>query len=151
MNIRVHVSYVFSRNTHSSGVAGSYSSSLFSFLRDFHTCPPYWLYQFTLPPTVQEASLFSTPSPASLVAHLVKNRPAVRETWLDPWVGKIPWWRLPTSIFWPGEFHGLYRPGGHKESDTTEQLSLHFTSDFLMMAILTGVRWYFMWFWFMFL
>ena len=23
----------------------------------------------------------------------------------------------------PGEFHGLYSPWGHKESDTTEQLS----------------------------
>ena len=28
--------------------------------------------------------------------------------------------RLPTSVFWPGEFHGLYSPCGHKESDTTE-------------------------------
>ena len=29
-----------------------------------------------------------------------------------------------TPVFWPGEFHGLYSPWGHKESDTTEQLSL---------------------------
>ena len=30
----------------------------------------------------------------------------------DPWVGKIPWRRkrLPTPIFWPGEFHGLCSP-----------------------------------------
>ena len=43
----------------------------------------------------------------------------------DPWVGKIPWrmeW-LPTPVFWPGEFHGLYSPWGHKESDMTEWLS----------------------------
>ena len=28
----------------------------------------------------------------------------------DPWVGTIPWRRecLPTPVFWPGEFHGLY-------------------------------------------
>ena len=28
----------------------------------------------------------------------------------DSWVGKIPWRRerLPTPVFWPGEFHGLY-------------------------------------------
>ena len=28
-----------------------------------------------------------------------------------PWVGKIPWrWeRLPTPVFWPREFHGLYK------------------------------------------
>ena len=40
-----------------------------------------------------------------------------------PWVGKIPWRRerLPTPVFWPGEF--LYSTWGHKESDTTEQLS----------------------------
>ena len=31
--------------------------------------------------------------------------------------------RLPTPVFWPGEFHELYSPWGHKESDTTEQLS----------------------------
>ena len=29
---------------------------------------------------------------------------------------------LPTPVLWPGEFHG---PWGQKESDTTEQLSLH--------------------------
>ena len=44
----------------------------------------------------------------------------------DPWVGKIPWRRerLPTPVFWPEEFHGLYSSWGHKESDTTERLSL---------------------------
>ena len=42
------------------------------------------------------------------------------------WVGKIPWRRerLPTPVLWPGEFHGLYSPWGHKESGMTEQLSL---------------------------
>ena len=30
------------------------------------------------------------------------------------------------SSIWPGEFPGLYSPWGRKESDTTEQLSLHF-------------------------
>ena len=29
-----------------------------------------------------------------------------------------------TPVFWPGEFHGLYSPWGHKELDTTERLSL---------------------------
>ena len=45
----------------------------------------------------------------------------------DPWVGKIPWKRerLPTPVFWPGEFHGLYRPWGHKASEMTERLSPH--------------------------
>ena len=26
-------------------------------------------------------------------------------------------------VFWPGEFHGLYRTRGHKESDTTTKPS----------------------------
>ena len=30
---------------------------------------------------------------ASLVAELVKNPPAVREIWVQTWVGKIPWRR----------------------------------------------------------
>ena len=28
--------------------------------------------------------------------------------------------RLPTPVFWPGEFHGLYSPWGCKELDMTE-------------------------------
>ena len=68
---------------------------------------------------------------ASLVAQLLKNLPAMWEIWVqsrfNPWVGKIPWRRerLPTPVFWPGEFHGLYSPWCHKESDTTEQLFLY--------------------------
>ena len=44
----------------------------------------------------------------------------------DPWVGKIPWRRerLPTPLFWPGEFHGLYSLWHRKELDMTEWLSL---------------------------
>ena len=67
---------------------------------------------------------------ASLTAQLVKNPPAMWETWVlvpgsfDP--GKIPWRkeRLPTPVFWPGKFHGLYSSWGHKESVTTGRLSL---------------------------
>ena len=49
----------------------------------------------------------------------------------NPWVRKTPWRRKrqPTSVFLPGESHGQrnlagYSPWGHKESDTTEQLTL---------------------------
>ena len=44
----------------------------------------------------------------------------------DPWVGKIPRSRKQqtTPVFLPGEFHAQgYSPWGHKESDTTEQLT----------------------------
>ena len=63
---------------------------------------------------------------ASLVIQLVKNLSAMWEIWVGSWAGKIPRRRerLPTSVFWPGEFHGLYSPWGPKESDTTKWLSL---------------------------
>ena len=59
---------------------------------------------------------------------MVKNLPAMRETWVrslgleDPLPGEGNGCPLP--VFWPGEFHGLYSPGGCKESDTTERLIL---------------------------
>ena len=98
---------------------------------------------------------------ASLVAQLLKNLPAMQETLVQVWVGKICWrrerlptlvfsgfpggsagkesaciagpgfdpwvgknfWRrerLLTLVFWPGEFHGLYSPGGCRYLDMTE-------------------------------
>ena len=53
---------------------------------------------------------------ASIVAQLVKNTPAMWETWVQFLGWKIPWGkeRLPPLVFWPGEFHGLYRPWTHK-------------------------------------
>ena len=66
---------------------------------------------------------------ASLVAQLVKNPPALQETWIrflgweDPLEeGKathcsILAWRIPWTVY-------SYSPWGHKESDTTERLPL---------------------------
>ena len=78
-----------------------------------------------------EYGTFYRTNGASLVAQLVKNLPAMRETW----VGKIPWRRerLPTPGFWPGEFHGLYSPWGCKESDMTERLSLFTFIEYMSM------------------
>ena len=44
----------------------------------------------------------------SLVFQMIKNLPAMQETWVNPWVGKIPWRRKckPTLAFLPGKFHG---------------------------------------------
>ena len=71
------------------------------------------------------------------MAQQVKNLPAMRETWVQslgwedplekrkatpiPGLGRSPWRRerLPTSVSWPGEFHG-YSSWGCKELDTTE-------------------------------
>ena len=44
----------------------------------------------------------------------------------DPWIRKIPWRRewQPTWVFLPGEFQWTGSPRGHKESDTTQRLTL---------------------------
>ena len=67
---------------------------------------------------------------ASQVVLIVKNSPVdalTQETWFQSLVGKILWSREwhPILVFLPGTFHGQrsltsYRPGDHKESDTTE-------------------------------
>ena len=46
---------------------------------------------------------------ASLMAQLVKNLPAMQETWVGSLGLENPWRRerLPTSLFWLGELHGL--------------------------------------------
>ena len=56
---------------------------------------------------------------ASLVAQLVKNPPAMCETWVrslgweDPLEKGREW--LPIPVFWPGEFYGLNSPWGCNE------------------------------------
>ena len=77
---------------------------------------------------------------ASLVSHLVKNLPAMQEASFNLWVRKIPWRRerLPTPVFWPGEFHGLHRPWCGKESDTSEQLSFQNIRCFFQCHVIKG-------------
>ena len=58
---------------------------------------------------------------------MVKNLPAIWETRINLWVGKIPWrkeWQS-IAVFLPGKSHGQknlagYSPWAHKDSDTTE-------------------------------
>ena len=70
----------------------------------------------------------------SLVAQMVKNLPAMKETQVRSLGQKIPWRRewLPTPVFLPGDSHGQrslagYSPWGHKELNMTEQLTLSFS------------------------
>ena len=48
------------------------------------------------------------------MAQMVKNLPVMQETWVSPWVGKIPWRRAwqPTPLFLPGESPWTEGPGG---------------------------------------
>ena len=62
---------------------------------------------------------------------MVKNLPAMKEPGFSPGLGKIPWrrtWQAPPA-FLPGGSHGQrsldgYSPWGHRQSDTTEQLTI---------------------------
>ena len=58
----------------------------------------------------------------SLVAQLVKKSTGnAGDLGLTPGLGRLPGEGKATpSVFWPGEFHGLYSPWGCKELDTTE-------------------------------
>jgi len=64
---------------------------------------------------------------ASLVAQMVKNPPAMQESWVQSlyWEDTLEKEWQPTPVFLPGEFHGQrslvgYSPCGRKELDMTE-------------------------------
>ena len=65
-----------------------------------------------------------------------------RRPGFNPWVRKIPWRRekLPTPVSWPGEFHGLYSPWDHKESDVAEGLSLSYFHIYLTMGCMVSTQ-----------
>ena len=76
------------------------------------------------------------------VTQLERIRLQCGRSGLSSWVGKTPWRREPTPVFWPGEFHGLYSPWGHKESDITERISLSLS---LLLYILWSLLSYTLW------
>ena len=74
VSIGVHVSFrtmFFSGCVCLGEVLQDYMVVLFLVFKEPSCCSPQWLYQFTFPPTVQEDSLFSTPSPAFIVCRLL--------------------------------------------------------------------------------
>ena len=66
---------------------------------------------------------FCCPLPLpSLMVQLVKNPPAMWETWVQPlgWEDPLEKGKATLSSILAWRIPGLYRPWGHKESDTTE-------------------------------
>ena len=53
---------------------------------------------------------------------VVKNSPAMQETWVNPWVGRIPWRgkQQPTPVSLPGKSHGQRSLGGLQSMGSQE-------------------------------
>ena len=63
-----------------------------------------------------------------LVAQMVKNPPAMQETWVQSlgWEDPLEKGTVPTPVFWPGEFHGqrsLARATAHRVTRSRTQLT----------------------------
>ena len=76
---------------------------------------------------------------------MVRNLLAMQENGFIPWVRKIPWRRelQPNPVFLPGKSHGQrsledYSPWDHKESKTTEQISLSLQGAYRILQIKTN-------------
>ena len=69
-------------------------------------------------PTLCDPMDYSLPG----LAQLVKNPPAMQETWVRSlgWEDPLEKGKATHSVFWPGE--SVDGPWSHKESDTTEGL-----------------------------
>ena len=68
----------------------------------------------------------------------------IQETWVQSQVRKIPWRRKqqPIPVFLPEKSHGQrrlagYSPKGHKQPNTTEQLSTHMIPSYTFSAAIT--------------
>ena len=102
-NIGVYVPFsviIFSEYVLSSGIAGLYDSFIPPpfFFKDSPYSSPWWFYQFTFPPTVQESSLFSISSVAFIICRFFYD-------------GQCDWGEvihfiavLILTIFWSWEF-----------------------------------------------
>ena len=75
---------------------------------------------------------------ASLMAQLVKNLPAMWETWVRSlgWEDPLEKGMATYSSILAWRIHGLCSPWGRKESGTTEQLSLYFNSHWSSTVVL---------------
>ena len=97
------------------------------------SCQPLRVQQWVSMWSSTRQVLVRGQAPVCVVAEMQRRCLQCGSPVFDPWVGKILWRRewLPTPVFLLGESHGQRglascSPWGHKESDTTEWLTLSF-------------------------
>ena len=73
------------------------------------------------------------------MAHLVKNLPAMRETWVRSlgWEDALEKGKATHSSIRPGEFQGLYSPWGHREADKS---NFRFSQLICSVALASGAQ-----------
>ena len=69
----------------------------------------------------------------SLVTQMVKNLPAMRETWVQYLSCEDPQYSCVENPYGQRSLEG-YSPWGHKELDTIERLSTHWPQKFLLVS-----------------
>ena len=90
----------------------------------------FWAPKYTHTQRASEYTATPTPPPhthwAFLVAQLIKNPPAMQETWFQSlgWQGPLEKGKATHSSILAWRIPWTDRSGGCKESDTTERLSL---------------------------
>ena len=97
----------FSRYMLGTGIVGSYGNSVFTFFEELPYCFLQWLHQFPLPQQCKRVSLFSTPSPASIIRQLSNDGHSDRYEVVPPCSVDLP---FSTNVQCWASFH---MPVGH--------------------------------------
>ena len=79
---------------------------------------------------------------SSQLTQVVKNLLQCWTPGFDPWIRKIPWRRawLPTPVFWPGEFHGLFHGVAKSQTQLSDFPSLHIVYVTLTPYVFHGIK-----------
>ena len=114
MMSQTDINVIFIQKLRADNFIISLSSSNLNLIKYIKTCMHTQHISYLYP--INNKHLKSKSTIRVVLNILGKNLTLIDGKLSDPSVGKIPWRRkwLPTPVFWPGEFHGLYSPWGRR-------------------------------------